>query len=141
MTKQGQGISNEWVDKMIECNHFITIHDFPNANDCFENVEIKGGINYFLLSPIFTGKCNFTTHTSSSIITNLDYLDPIGSGIVIRDQNAMSIINKIVDKDGRYFIDNSFASMVSPKHYFDRNELLNSNWKGYNKVKDDNHSE
>ena len=140
MTKQGQGISNEWVDKMIECNHFITIHDFPNANDCFENVEIKGGINYFLLSPIFTGKCNFTTHTSSSIITNLDYLDPIGSGIVIRDQNAMSIINKIVDKDGRYFIDNSFASMVSPKHYFDRNELLNSNWKGYNKVKDDNHS-
>lgn len=139
MTKQGQGISDEWVNKMIQCNHFISIHDFPNANDCFENVEIKGGINYFLINPQYSGKCMFTTHTKGIEVTNTDYLDPIGSGIVVRDQNAMSIINKIVEKEGYYFVDKSFSSMVSPKHYFDKNELLNSNWKGYCKEKDEEH--
>ena len=139
MTKQGQGISNEWVDKMIKCNQYVCIHDFPNANDCFENVEIKGGINYFLIKTAYSGKCAFTTHTQGLDVTNTDYLDPIGSGIVVRDQNAMSIINKIVEVEGNYFIEKSFSSLVSPKHYFDRNELLNSNWKGYSKYKDDEH--
>lgn len=81
----------------------------------------------------------FTTHTKGIEVTNTDYLDPIGSGIVVRDQNAMSIINKIVEKEGYYFVDKSFSSMVSPKHYFDKNELLNSNWKGYCKEKDEEH--
>jgi len=140
MTKQGQGISDEWVNKMIKSNHFICIHDFPNANDCFENVEIKGGINYFLINPLYSGKCTFTTHTQGIDLTNIDYLDPIGSGIVVRDQYAMSIINKIIKKEGDYFINKSFSSLVSPKHYFDKNDLLNSNWKGYSKVKDDNYT-
>lgn len=139
MTKQGQGVSNEWVDKMIQGNHFISIHDFPNANECFENVEIKGGVNFFLYNPNYIGKCNFTTHTKGIEVTNTDYLDPIGAGIVVRDQNAMSIINKIVKIEGNYFTGNSFSSLVSPKHYFDRNDLLNSNWKGYSTNQDEEH--
>ena len=139
MTKQGQGISDEWVNKMIQSNNFISVHDYPNANDCFENVEIKGGINYFLINPKYKGKCIFTTHNKGIDVTNIDYLDPIGSGIVVRDQNAMSIIHKVIEKEGNYFIDNSFSSMVSPKHYFDRNEQLNSNWRGYSKIKDEVH--
>lgn len=139
MTKQGQGISNEWVDRMIKSNHFVSIHDFPNANDCFENVEIKGGINYFLMKPNYNGKCFFSTHYNNVETTNEDYLDPIGAGIVVRDPNAMSIINKIIAKEGYYFRDNSFSTMVSPKHYFDRNEILSSNWKGYSKTKDKEH--
>ena len=140
MTKQGQGIADNWVDKMIQSNSFIKIHDFPNANDCFENVEIKGGINYFLVDPSYRGKCIFTTHSNGVDVTNIDFLDPIGSGIVVRDQNAMSIINKITQKEGNYFIEKSFSSLVSPKHFFDRNELLNSNWKGYSKIKDNEHT-
>ena len=137
MTKQGQGISDEWANKMIQGNKFLSIHDFPNATDCFPSVEIKGGINYFLISPDYSGKCAFTTHAQGLETTIFDYLDPIGSGIVVRDLNAMSIINKVIAIEGEYFKDNSFSTLVSPKHYFDRNELLNSNWKGYSKVKTD----
>lgn len=139
MTKQGQGISDEWATKMITCNKFVSIHDFPNATDCFPSVEIKGGINYFLIKPNYSGKCTFTTHVNGIDTTNIDFLDPIGSGIVVRDFNAMSIINKVVAIEGNYFLDKSFSTLVSPKHYFDRNELLNSNWKGYSKTKDDIH--
>ena len=48
MTKAGQGVSDEWVDKMIKSNHFIEMHDYLDASDCFLGVEIKGGINYFI---------------------------------------------------------------------------------------------
>ena len=47
MTKAGRGISDEWVDRMIQSNHFIKVHDFPITTDVFSNVEIKGGVNYF----------------------------------------------------------------------------------------------
>lgn len=42
MTKQGQGISDEWVEKSIAREDYVTIHDYPNANECFPSVEIKG---------------------------------------------------------------------------------------------------
>ena len=45
MVKVGQGISTEWVDKMIDCNHFLMIKDYLDATACFNNVEIKGGVN------------------------------------------------------------------------------------------------
>lgn len=57
MTKDGQGIKDEWVDKMINCNHFIKIFDYLNANECFPGVEIKGGVNYFLYSKSHNGSC------------------------------------------------------------------------------------
>ena len=49
MTRVGQGITNTWVDKMLQGNHFIKMHDYLNATECFDNVEIKGGINYFFV--------------------------------------------------------------------------------------------
>ena len=135
MTKQGQGVSDEWVDKMLQSNHFIIIHDFPNATDCFTGVEIKGGINYFLMSNSYDGICKYVQHVKGIEIVEDDYLDPIGAGIIIRDPKAKSIINKVVSVEGDYYKDRSFTGWVSPKHYFDRDELLNSNWKGYSKRK------
>lgn len=133
MTKQGQGISDEWVDKMLQGNHYMSIHDYPDATECFTGVEIKGGVNYFLLSNAYTGECRYVQHLSSGVSEKDGYLDPLGAGIVIRDSKALSIINKVVDVEGEYYKTNSFSGWVSPKHYFDRDDLLNSNWKGYSK--------
>lgn len=135
MTRQGQGISDEWVDKMLSGNHFITIHDYPDATDCFAGVEIKGGVNYFLYSNSHVGVCNYIQHKKEGVLSNVGPIDPLKAGIVIRDSKAISIIQKIVKVDGDYYKSSSFSSMVSPKHYFDRDELLNSNWKGYSRIK------
>lgn len=140
MTRVGQGITDAWVDKMLQGNHFIKMHDYLNATECFDNVEIKGGINYFLFKPDYTGECQYTLHQNGNNITIDTYLDPINSGVVIRDSMAIRIINKVMAVEGNYFNGNNFVSMVSPKHYFDKGKLLSSNWTGYSKQKDEIHN-
>ncbi len=136
MTKAGQGVSDDWVEKMIHSNHFIEVQDFLDSNECFSGVDIMGGVNYFLYSQKYTGKCHYVLHQYEKVSERNDYLDSVGAGIVIRDSNAMSIIEKIIAIEGEYFNKSSFYDIVSPKHFFDKNELLSSNWKGYSKHKD-----
>ncbi len=138
MTKTGQGIDENWVDKMINSNHFITIHDFYDALLCFPNVEIKGGVNYFLLGSEYSGQCKFYMHTAKSQVVVEDYLNAHGAGIVIRDAVATSVYHKIlrVITDSNTF----FNKIVSPQHFFDKDGLLTTSWRGFSKIKDDKHT-
>lgn len=140
MTKAGQGVSDKWVEKMLSSNHFVEMHDYLDASDCFPGVEIKGGVNYFLYSKLYTGKCNYILHTKEQLYQRVDYLDSIGAGIVIRDPMAQKILSKITEIEGDYYRKRSFYDCVSPKHFFDKGEQLSSNWKGYSKNKDAVHS-
>ena len=140
MTKAGQGISDAWVDKMLQGNHFVEMHDYLDASQCFPGVEIKGGVNYFLYKKSYDGKCKYFLNTKDAVYSRFDYLDNVGAGIVIRDPLALSILSKITSVEGNYFKEKSFYSCVSPKHYFDRDEQLSSNWTGYVKQKDDKHN-
>lgn len=141
MTKIGQGIRDEWVDEMMSCDHFIKIHDYLDASECFPGVEIKGGVNYFLYSNEYYGKCTFAIHKKGMVNIKVERLNESGSGIIIRDVMASKIVEKITMIEGDYLKDsiNNFSSYVSPKHYFDRDELLSSNWKGYVREKDLEH--
>lgn len=141
MTKQGQGISDEWVDGVLNRNEIKVIHDFPDATQCFPSVEIKGGINYFLMTPSHETECCFYSHNNAAITLSKGKLDIFGAGIVVRDSFAKNVISKVIIKEGEnYFIEKSFSGMVSPKHYFDRNEQLSSNWRGFSTSPDASHS-
>lgn len=135
MTKTAQGISETWVDRMISSNKIIIMHDFEDASSCFPGVEIKGGVSYFLWKHDYCGKCNYFYYSSNSdtISNRYDFLDAKGSGIVIRDPKAYTILNKIENYEGAYFnnINENFSGMISVKHFFDNSELLTSNWTGY----------
>jgi len=139
MTKTGQGISEDWVDKMISGNHFMVIHDFFDALDCFPNVEIKGGVSYFLYSDKYTGKCKYQLTQNGKVSCYIDYLNANGAGIVIRDKIALQVLDKVRTIQGNYFGKNSFSSLVSPQHFFDKNGLLTTSWRGYSLSKDDEH--
>lgn len=136
MTKTAQGIPESWVDSMLQSNRFKVIHDFENASECFPGVEIKGGVNYFLWENDYNGKCHYYFHQSAkkTILERYDYLDSKGAGIVVRDPQAYSILEKIEKIEGVFYteFDKNFSGLVSPKHFFDNSELLTSNWKGYN---------
>ncbi len=139
MTKTGQGVSDEWVDKMIASNHFVEIHDFINSTECFAGVDIMGGVSYFKYQPTYVGKCHFVCHRGDKVTEYSDFLDSFGTGVIIRDPQAMDIINKVVKIEGEYYRENSFGGIVSPLHFYDKSGQLSSNWNGYTKIRDKEH--
>ena len=140
MTKTGQGIRNEWVDKMINCNHFLSLFDFVDATDCFPGVEIKGGISYFLFKEDYTGPCRYVLRREGKEYEKTEILNSTGTGIVIRDTRAVDIIAHIEKVEGEYFATRSFMELVGPVDYFNNHGPLNSNWKGYSKTPDAEHN-
>ena len=128
MTKTGRGISNDWVDKMLKGNHFISIFDFTNASDCFNNVEIKGGVNYFLYSPDYSGPCAFVSVKGQDRMAATSFLNDSNVGFVVRDAAAQKIISKI---QGQSTV--SFMSLVGPNTLFCdcAKGILNTNWNKY----------
>lgn len=140
MTKTGQGIDEEWVDKMIDGNHFITIHDFYDALGCFPNVEIKGGVNYFLLSPQYNGDCKLVIHSSNSTQTLVEPLNSSGAGIIIRDPFASNIYSKVKAVEISLQHNSNFSKYVGPQHFFDKNGLLTTRWRDYSLVRDNIYS-
>ena len=139
MTKSGQGVADDWVEMMINSNHFCKIHDYYSASDCFTGVEIKGGVNYFLFQPSYSGECEYYAHNNGEVTMRKEFLNSLGAGIVIRDLKAIDIVNKILAVEGEYIHNNSFSELVSPQHFFDKDGALNTNWRGYVKQKDDIH--
>ena len=135
MTKTAQGIPEEWVDKMIKDNRFVSIDDYQYGGDVFSTVEIKGGVSFFLWDRDYNGKCTYTYHYTNNKekITRIDYLDSKNAGVVIRDPKSFAIIDRISKVEGFYYEkeDENFSGLVSPKHFFDNGGLLTSNWKDY----------
>lgn len=142
MTKSGRGISNDWVDKMLNTNHFVSIFDYLNASDCFNGVEIKGGVNYFLYTPSYEGKCNYTLNCDGVSSSKFEYLNASGMGVVIRDTTAMNILQKVISVEGDYTTNRCFSDLVAPNTLFCdcARGILNTNWDGYVLEKDEKHN-
>lgn len=132
MTKAGQGIKDEWVDSMINSNAFTVIHDFLDSSHIFEGVGIGGGVSYFLMNSEYSGECDYYIYDGNyNVSKRRGLLNDLGAGIVIRDNFASNIISKLCTIEGRFFEVKSFSDLVSPKHFFDKDDIFTSNWKGY----------
>ena len=91
----GKGL-DDYRKSMIDDRHLRAIVDFPDSKDTFPGVEIKGGVSYFLWSQNHDGNCTFSTvikgETVSTVIRDLRD----GLGVIIRDNQASSIIDKVM---------------------------------------------
>ena len=132
MTGTGQGISETWVSELVESNHFMVIQDFYDSTECFKEVELKGGVSYFIYSDSYTGKCRYVLHQAGKVYESTVNLNALGTGIVVRDPKALSIIDRIKAVEGNYYEEGrSFAQLVGPQHFFDKDGKLTTRWKGY----------
>ena len=109
----GKGL-DAFREMMLNDKHLRQIHDFVNANDCFTNVEIKGGICYFLWDAKYLGNCLISTHENNAISSALERpLLEEGSDTFIRDNQAVEILRKV-----HILAEPSFSSIVHPAMTF-----------------------
>ncbi|MBQ9277575.1 MAG: Eco57I restriction-modification methylase domain-containing protein [Lachnospiraceae bacterium] len=109
----GKGL-DKFRDSMLNDRHIRILHDFGNAADCFEGVEIKGGVCYFLWDRDNPGDCDIITHVGDDVVSEMSRpLLERGCDVFIRYNEAISILHKV-----RSFNEDSFAKNVHPAMTF-----------------------
>lgn len=142
MAGVSKGVPKEWVNDMVNNKHLKVIHDFEDYNEIFDNVAVSGGICYFLWDANYNDeKCLYFFHTQrKEVFSRLGKLDNFNTGIVIRNPNMYSIIDKVIkgeNQDYHLFPEANFSHLVSSKGIFTKGKLLATNWRDYKKDKDE----
>lgn len=91
----GRGL-DEFRATMLADKSVKLIHDYPDARDCFSNVEIKGGVCYLLWDKNYIGNVKYVQHKDGQINAADRNLDDLNIGMFVRDTEALSIINKVI---------------------------------------------
>lgn len=90
----GKGL-DEFRESMLNDNRMSALYDFPNSNDCFTNVDIAGGLCYFLWDKNYTGDCTITNYMSGEVNVLKRKLNEFE--ILIRDNRAIEILHKVIE--------------------------------------------
>lgn len=109
----GKGL-DYFRDDMLHDDCLREIHDFPEANDCFSGVQIKGGVCYFLWERDNKGKCKVITHRGNNVgePRERDLLEP-GCNTFIRYNEGVDILRKVMP-----FNEPSMELLVSSRQPF-----------------------
>ncbi|OOS24878.1 Eco57I restriction-modification methylase domain-containing protein [Moraxella pluranimalium] len=122
----GKGL-DEFRDNMLNDKHIKEIHDFPNSKDCFDNVEIKGGVNYFLWDKSHNDDCMVSTYDNDHCISQVKRpLKEKGIDVFIRYNQAVSILSKV-----KKLNEKSFSDLVSSRKPFGLATNVKGNPKPY----------
>ena len=109
----GKGL-DEFRNTMLNDKRIKILHDFNNASECFPNVEIKGGVCYFLWEKDYWGNCFVNTHSNNIIVSSMNRpLLEENSESFIRHNEAISILRKVQSKK-----EISFDNVVSSRKPF-----------------------
>lgn len=108
------GVLVKYKDEMLNDTRISVLYDFLDANSCFSNVEIKGGVSYFLWDSVYNGPCSITEDSGKETShVSVRPLLEAGMDTFIRDANKISIFYKVKNKNER-----SFADIISPNDPF-----------------------
>lgn len=107
----GKGL-DQFRDSMIHDKRVEKIYDYLDGKEIFNNVDIKGGVCYFLFNKEYNGKCSVTTITNDEIIVSDRYLAEEKDDIFIRLDVLVQIKEKI-QSSGRIMLD-SIVSASKP---------------------------
>ncbi|MDR0571329.1 MAG: Eco57I restriction-modification methylase domain-containing protein [Rickettsiales bacterium] len=136
----GRGL-DDFRDEMLNDNRIRKLVDFPISSECFNGVEIKGGVCYFLWDRDNNGNCQVKTiRGKHESIMERPLLEK-NCNIFIRYNEAISILQKINTSHQM-----SFSNLVSTQKPFglrtyfkghnDRNDILLYTNKGTSYVKE-----
>lgn len=89
---------DKFRERMLNDRRLRTIVDNPKVFDCFPGVKIQGGVNYFLWDRDYEGDCEVSTRIDGQVLSSVTRDIRDGHGILIRDNRAAGIIEKVRSK-------------------------------------------
>ena len=91
----GKGLDS-FRRKMLSDNRLVEIHDFPETSDCFPNVNVRGGVCYFLWKRDSRGLCSVSNHKGDDVTSVMERpLLEKGAETFIRYNQAISVLHKV----------------------------------------------
>ena len=88
----GMGLDS-FRESMMNDDRIACMVDFTNAKDCFPNISISGGVNYFVWKSNYHGLCSFTNTTNGETSTRDRKLNEFP--VLVRYNHAVDIIHKV----------------------------------------------
>lgn len=116
----GKGL-DEFREIMLKDKHIYHLTDFPKSRDCFDNVDIAGGICFFLWDNKYNGDCIVTSSINGKRITcerNLSEFD-----IFIRDNIGVGIVQKVLKKTKNFYSSRIFPNKPFGLRTYARGEI------------------
>ena len=105
----GKGLAS-FRESMFSDRHLTCVFDFIDSRDCFSNVDIAGGVCYFLRDSNYKGDCQFITSNKGGRTTSMRNL--IEMDEFIRHAEAMNIVDKVKSLSTEFY--NSRVSTRKP---------------------------
>ena len=121
----GRGLE-EFRREMLSSKKINELVDYPVSSEVFPNVEVKGGVCYFLWSAAHKGDCKVTVIRGSEKIDSIRQLDEFD--VFVRDLRAVAILRKVL-KSGEPPI----TSILTPDTPFG----IPTNFEGFHDKKQD----
>lgn len=110
----GKGL-DDFRSMMLSNTHISSLFDYFDSTDVFPNIDLSGGVCYFLHNQNYNGDCLVVSHrngTKTSLFRPLNSQD----GNFIRFNEAISILNKVSKKHD--ICKENFSSLVSVRKPF-----------------------
>ena len=123
----GRGL-DDFRDEMINDKRIKVLRDYPETNDCFPGLNIRGGVCYFLWDRNHNGMCKITNYIKDTQSEDIRYLKEKDCPILIRYNQSISILHKV-----QKYKEDTFNHYVSVSRPFG----MRSNFDGFAKQKDD----
>src|SRR5699024_7030571 len=91
----GKGL-DDFRNEILNDKRIRKLIDYADSRDCFPNVDIAGGVCYFLWDRDNEGICEVKTIRKNDTITSERYLDEFST--FVRDNMAVNIIHKVQEQ-------------------------------------------
>lgn len=126
----GRGL-DEFRDNMISDTRMKIIHDYPETDDCFPGLNIRGGVCYFLWDSLYHGDCTIINHIKGKKIEMKRPLKEANIPLLIRYNQSISIMKKVLK-----FKEVSLGKYVSTSKPFG----MRSNFSDFTSIQTEMHS-
>ncbi|MDA3890067.1 MAG: Eco57I restriction-modification methylase domain-containing protein [Salinivirgaceae bacterium] len=89
----GKGLDS-FRESMLTDDRISALYDFPNSNDCFTNVDIAGGLCYFIWDNNHSNNCSVSNKINGELNA---FKRPLNEfDILIRDNKAIPILHRVL---------------------------------------------